>query len=947
MARGSWIGAFEGFAGDGSLQGWACALPGSEAELERLRVRLVIEDLLSPGRTWPLADLSAALPRPDLDRQGLSHQCGFSFYGRHGLELPPRSTGLVMRALLLTEPGVELAGSPLRLDDQRYRLLEQLCRPRGSEVRLDPLHGPFLVGWAPPGQELEVRLDGASLGVLTANGEGQVQAPLPPEQCDGQVHHVALHDSDGVLRAQSLEITPFQLTPWESLHVHGQAPFPDQLHPLAREHHRSLTTWLHWADSDSSPLPSDLPLLQRLLSGPIDPPANAAAHEEAGPDGSPAARVPIRLSLSPEPLVSVVVPIHNKYAVTRRCLAALAYAPTRVPFELIVVDDGSGDGSAEALAREAPGVQVIRHDYARGFNQACHSGVAASSGEFVVLLNNDTEPCCRWLEELLEPFRRWDDTGMTGAQLIYPDGRLQEAGGIVWGNGEPWNYGRGRNPYHPGVAYTRQVDYVSGAALAIRRELWNQLGGFSPEFSPAYYEDTDLAFKVRQAGLVVRYAPLARVIHHEGLSCGTDTNPETSEGLKRFQTLHAPQFQRKWEQAFSGETNPSFEAAEFIKDRGILGRALVLDHGTPRPDRDAGSHAALVEMELIQALGYKITFLPANLAWLGSYTEDLQRRGIEAIHAPFVLSLERFLQERGGEFDLIYLTRYTTVRDSLPLLRQHARQARLIFCNADLHYLRELRQAQAAGLTGEAAEQALAAVRDTRRQELEAIAAADLTLSYSEIEQAVIAAETLGQSATARCPWVVDTHHDPAPLEGRSGITFLGSYQHPPNRDAVESFLSGIWPQLREHVPDLHFHIYGSGLDAASLEAWQACDGVRIHGWIPDVAQVYSRHRVFIAPLRSGAGIKGKVIAALAHGIPQVLSPVAAEATGLRHGCEVFIAQDPQAWCDHIAGLIHDDDLWRRTSSAAHEHARSHYSREKGLELMAAALERLDLPLRR
>ncbi len=947
LVRGSLIGAFEGFSGEGALEGWASPLAGSAAS-GPLTVLLEVEDLLSPGATWPLGEVSAALPRPDLDRQGLNPVCGFSFLGGSGIALPPRSTGLVVRAVVRADPPVELPGSPLRLDDERYRLLEQLCsRAGGSGVRLDALHGPFVIGWAPPGQELELRLDGRPIGRLGAGPDGQLHWPLPPESCDGRPHHFALHDAEGQQRAESLEFTPFQLTPWPSLHAHGQAPFPDQLQPLAREHLRSLTTWLHWADSHGTPLPPDLPLLQRLLSGPIQPPASAGAGEEAGPHGTPVPRQPIRLPLSSEPLVSVVVPVHNNYAVTRRCLAALAYAPTRVPFELIVVDDGSSDGTAEALAREAPGVPVIRHDYARGFNQACHSGVAAARGTFVVLLNNDTEPCCRWLEELLHPFERWPDTGMTGSQLIYPDGRLQEAGGIVWGNGEPWNYGRGRNPHHPGVAYTRQVDYVSGAALAIRRELWNRVGGFSPEFSPAYYEDTDLAFKVREAGLVVRYAPLSRVIHHEGLSCGTDADPATSEGLKRFQTLHAPQFQRKWQHAFEGERDPSFEAAERIKDRGILGRALFLDHGTPRPDRDAGSHAALVEMDLIQSLGYKITFLPANLAWLGSYTEELQRRGIEAVHAPFVLSLERFLRERGAEFDLIYLTRYTTVRDSLPLLREHAPQARLIFCNADLHYLRELRQLQSAGLSGELAEQALAAVRETRRQELEAIAAVDLTLTYSEIEQAVIAAESLGQAATALCPWVVDTVDQPAPLAGRHGITFLGSYQHPPNRDAVESFLADVWPTLRERLPELEFHLYGSGLGPELHEAWQAVPGVRVHGWVDDAAVVYERHRVFIAPLRAGAGIKGKVIAALAHGVPQVLSPVAAEATGLRHGVEVFIAPHPQAWCEATAALLTDDELWSRTSDAALQHARAHFSRERGLALMATALARLDLPCRR
>ncbi|MFO8238115.1 MAG: glycosyltransferase [Prochlorococcaceae cyanobacterium] len=921
---------------------------GADADPAPIQVRLRLEDLLKPGSRWHLADLSASQPRADLHDQGVNQPCGFSLGAGLGFDLPPHSTGLVLRAEALVDPPLELPGSPLRVDDDVYRALERLSRRHTApSVGFHPLQGPVLSGWAPADLELELHLDGNPIGPVCSDARSQFCFPLSPACCDGRPHHFSLWDGSGTCHAESIEITSFQITPWPALLEHSRSPLPHHLNPLAREHHRSLTTWLHWADSRGTPLPSDLPLLQRILSSPLEPPANAAADQESGPMGTPVARQPLCLPLSPEPRVSIVVPVHNKYAVTRRCLAALAYAPTGVPFELIVVDDGSGDGTSDFLGQEAPGVHVVRHDCARGFNQACHSGVAAARAEFVVLLNNDTEPCCLWLEELLEPFERWPDTGMTGSQLIYPDGRLQEAGGIVWGNGEPWNYGRGRNPHHPGVAYTRQADYVSGAALAIRRELWNQVGGFSPEFSPAYYEDTDLAFKVRQAGFTVRYAALSRVIHHEGLSCGTDADPATSEGLKRFQTLHAPQFQRKWADAFEGERQPSFEAAELIKDRGIIGRALFLDHGTPRPDRDAGSHAALVEMELVQALGYKVTFMPANLAWLGDYTEALQRRGIEAIHAPFVLSLEQFLRERGSEFDLIYLTRYNTVRDSLSLLREFAPRAKLVFCNADLHYLRELRQVQTAGLSGEAARQALAAVQETRRQELEAIAAVNLTLSYSEVEQAVIAAETLGQATTSLCPWVVELCQQPAPLASRSGITFLGSYQHPPNRDAVESFLADVWPGLRERIPHLELHLYGSGLAADLQAAWGQIPGVRAHGWVSDASVVYERHRIFIAPLRAGAGIKGKVIAALAHGIPQVLSPVAAEATGLRHGLEVFLAADPEAWFTSISNLLVDDELWSRTSEAARRHAQEHYSRDRGLELMARAFQCIDLPVRR
>jgi len=946
-ARGSWAGHFDGFVADGQLCGWVCSLP-AEAHAAPLAVELRLEDLLVPGSSLLLARLTADEARPDLQAGDLPLACGFELRGPLGVTLPERSTGSVLRACLCRgDDREDLPGSPLRLDPSRYQLLERLChRGLGSPYGLHALEGPWIHGWAEPYAELVLWLDGQPLGPVDLRPDGRFHQPLPASACDGRLHHIALRTSSAELLCERLEITPFQLTPWAALLEHGQPPLPHGFDPLARERHRCLVTALEWADQGRRPLPADLPRLQRLLQGPLEVPAFDP---------------PLRVPTSAEPRVSVVVPVHGKLPITRRCLVALCYAPTAVPFELIVVDDGSSDGTAEALERELEGLRLVRHDYARGFNQACHSGVAAARAPFVVLLNNDTEPCAGWLEELLDPFERWADTGISGAQLVYPDGRLQEAGGIVWANGEPWNYGRGGNPYAPEVAYARQVDYVSGAALAIRRELWAAVGGFSPEFSPAYYEDTDLAFKVRQAGYSVRYAPLARVIHHEGMSCGRDDDDtpddDTPAGdapaagtpaasIKRFQQEHGPLFRRKWAEAFAPSPEPSQEAAEQVKDRGIVGRALFLDHAPPRPDRDAGSHAALVEMDLVQRLGWKVTFLPANLAWLGGYSEALQRRGIESIHAPFCLSVEQFLRERGGEFDLIYLTRYGTVRDQLAAIRHHAPRARLLFCNADLHYLRELRQLRAAGLNGEAAAQALAAVEDTRRQELEAIAAVDLTLTYSPVEQAVIEAESRGAAATALCPWVVECVEAAAPLEGREGLAFLGSYGHPPNVDAVEGFLAEVWPLLRQHHPDLCLHLYGSGLNDDQRRSWGEHPGVTVEGWVAETATVYDRHRVFIAPLRAGAGLKGKVVGALARGVPQVLSPLAAEATGLRHGLEFLQAASPQDWLAHLGTLLADDEAWRAMSAAALAHAREQFSRERGVARMAEALQRLGLPVR-
>ncbi|SBO44338.1 glycosyltransferase [Cyanobium sp. NIES-981] len=953
LRRGPYLGRLEGFLEAGGVGGWALRWPAEpEQGPTPLRLSLSLEDLLDPSRRWTLADLVAQRPRPDLHASGITEACGFLFLGHSGMELPPASNGLVLRAFFDEARRHELPGSPLRLDAEAYARLNELCRlGLGRPACLAGLEGLDVRGWASGSEQLQLRIDrGAPLPITPPEplpaGEWPFQIPLAASLCDGNLHHLALETTAGELVDERLEILPFQLTPWSVLLEHSRPPFPDHLSPLAAERLRSLQAWLDRADREALPLPAQLPLWQRLLSQPLrrdgsaGPQALPAGHEP-GPDGNPVAREPLELPLSTTPRASVIVPVHNQYAITRRCLAALAYAPTAIPFELIVVDDGSSDGTAELLEREAPGVRVVRHEYARGFNQACCSGTAAARGEVIVLLNNDTEPCAHWLDELLKMFELWPDTGLAGAQLIFANGQLQEAGGIVWGNGEPWNYGRGGNPRDPRYSYSREVDYVSGAALAIPRDLWIQVGGFSPEFSPAYYEDTDLAFKVRQAGRRVRYAPLARVVHHEGISNGSDT--QASEGLKQYQEINGPRFRTKWAAAFLGPDEPNLHEADTIKDRGISGRALFLDHDTPRPDRDAGSHAAVVEMQLVQSLGWKITFLPANLAWLGSYSEDLQRQGIELIHAPFVLSLEQFLQERGSEFELIYITRYAIAAAALPLIERHAPQARLLFCNADLHHLRELRAVRAAALEGEEAERALAQVREVQRLELEVMQRVHLTLSYSEVERAVIEVESLGTAATAPCPWVVAGPEQPAPLAERSGLSFVGSYGHQPNAEAVAGFLAEVWPQLHERHPELRLHLYGSGMPPALAETWGSIAGVEVEGWVADIATVYDRHRVFIAPLRSGAGLKGKVAAAAAHGIPQVLSPLAAEATGLRDGQEILIARGPDDWLAALDRLLGDDGGWEEMSQAAFRYARTTWSRERGIAMMAEALERLGL----
>lgn len=241
-----------------------------------------------------------------------------------------------------------------------------------------------------------------------------------------------------------------------------------------------------------------------------------------------------------DPLFSIVIPVFNHVAVALNCLKSIATAATSETFEVIVVDDASTDADATCLG-DIPGAVYLRHSENQGFVASCNAGAAAAKGQNIVFLNSDTIVAPAWLEGirggLSEP-----GVELLGVLLQYPDGTLQEAGGIVFSDGSGWNYGRGGNPNDPRYLYRRDVDYCSGAALAILRERFVSLGGFDSRYAPGYYEDTDLAMKVRAAGGRVLYEPSVAIVHLEGVSAGRDL----SSGMKAHQSANAIKFRQRW-----------------------------------------------------------------------------------------------------------------------------------------------------------------------------------------------------------------------------------------------------------------------------------------------------------------------------------------------------------------------------------------------------------------
>ena len=637
------------------------------------------------------------------------------------------------------------------------------------------------------------------------------------------------------------------------------------------------------------------------------------------PEAAPFA--PFSLAASDAPIASIVIPVHGAFAHTLACLRALAAHPPQAPFEAIVVDDASPDDS-KAKLEQIGGLRLHARERNGGFIAACNDGASLARGDYLVFLNNDTVPQPGWMDALLATFEQNANVGLVGAKLVYPDGRLQEAGGVVFADGSGWNYGRNESPDDCRFAYVRDADYCSGAAIAIPRNLFERLGGFDTRYAPAYYEDTDLAFAVRAAGLRVVYQPASVVVHDEGTTSGTDL----AQGPKAAQVRNQSVFADKWRDALRAQL-----PAHTIPTPALLHRdrrqVLIIDALTPQPDRDSGSLRLVNLMRLLVAEGAHVVFVPANRSADGAYTTALQQLGVECWHAPSMPGIPAWLREHGSRFDVAMVSRHYVASEFLPLLRKYAPRARILFDTVDLHYLRERRAAE---LSGDAA--ALRAALRTRGLELALIANADATLVVSERERELLATDA-PRSKVRVLSNLHELGADGPAWSQRKDLLFVGGFRHPPNVDAVLWFAREVFPRIRASRADMLFHCIGGDVPA-EVRALSNIEGVRIHGHVPDLQPWLDGCRVSVAPLRYGAGVKGKVNQAMAHGLPVVATMPAVEGMHLVDGQDVLMADDAGGFADAVLRLHDDEALWHLIAANGRANVARHFSMDAARDVV-------------
>jgi len=641
---------------------------------------------------------------------------------------------------------------------------------------------------------------------------------------------------------------------------------------------------------------------------------------------------PFAFSDDPLPLVSVIVPVYNEVNLSLQCLASLAQVTSRYSFEIIVIDDGSRDATREKLEK-IPGIRYLRNGQNMGFIRSCNRAAADARGEFLVFLNNDTVIQDGWLDHLVDTFQIEPQTGLVGSKLIYPNGRLQEAGGRVWEDGSTRIVGRYDDPHKPEYNYLRPVDYCSGASLMIRAALFRELNGFDERFAPAYYEDTDLALRVRARGRKVMYQPFSQIFHMEGGTAGADI----SRGIKSYQAVNARKFRDKWASVLSRYGSPRSNQ-ELSTSKWVSGRALVVDVW-PRPDCDSDAVDTVHLLTMLLEFGYRVTFVPENTtAHCGRYTIDLQRMGVECLYSPYLTGLDAYLAVHGQHLNLVVLRRLSAASRHTKAVRQYCPRAKLVFDTVDLQFLHAHKQAETCR-----AEASCGEAKETRQRTLETVLEADAAVVISRAEEQLLRQEAPG-AEIRRIPLFRDVSGRGAPYHLRHDILLLGNYTQPPGRDAVNYFIRDMWPCMSQRLADARLLFMGGNMP----DSLRALGGDRVvpvgHG--QDLKDVFGRARISIAPPRYRGGLEREIATSFSRGSPVVAAPSAVEAMGGEDGVHFLAADRPEDFANAVERLYRDRLLWHTMSENAYTLAEHLFSKRTAKKRLAGLLTDLGLPAR-
>jgi GT2 family glycosyltransferase/glycosyltransferase involved in cell wall biosynthesis len=624
-----------------------------------------------------------------------------------------------------------------------------------------------------------------------------------------------------------------------------------------------------------------------------------------------------------DPRVSVLIRVGQDPTRLARCLRTLGQHLGGVASEVVLV--GRAGPAIEDLAKGA-GLAFI--DAGTRPSSAWPAMAARGArGSHLVILDDFIVVLPGWLEAMLETFERFPLAGAVGACHLHADGG-STAGGIIHSDGNLEWRGEKAPVGHHDFASVQEADFCPLSALAVPAAVWASVSGIDESFATTQYGAADFAVRLRAAGHRILYQPFSRVAAVEPRQ--DDTVAQLLDDRSRFAArwCHAP-----------GSGESASGPVPWLWPSRARPRALFVDQLTPTPDKDAGSALVRAFMAILQGWDYEVTFAAAySLEPAGRYTDDLRRSGFICVSTPFEEDAAAFLEKEAAGFDLVIFWRTPVASRFISIIRRHAPAVKVVFHTVDLHYLREERQAMLSD-----SRKLMTKADRTRDLELDTIRDADCTILVSSHEAEVIGSR-LPNAKTRVIPLIIDVPGRLAPLEGRQDVVFIGGFRHQPNIDAVLFLATEVWPLVHLTLPSARLIVIGGNPPEEIQRLQDAGKGIEIRGWVEDLTETLRHCRLTVAPLRFGAGVKGKIATSLAYGVPCVATPVAVEGMGLEPGHHLMVAEQAPDLARAIIQVYGDPQLWHSLSDSGLDFARRNFSVESVSMQVREMLADLGLP---
>jgi GT2 family glycosyltransferase len=587
----------------------------------------------------------------------------------------------------------------------------------------------------------------------------------------------------------------------------------------------------------------------------------------------------LKIPLFIKPLVSIIIPFNNNFNLTYNCISSILQAEPIAPYEIIIGNNIS-TGYKKIINLNISNIIFHNNNNKYNFLMNCNEMVKLSKGKYILFLNNEIKVHKKWLIYLIKLIESDEKIGMVGSKVIYPNGQLQEAGGIVWNNGEYYNYGRGNNFDLPEYNYVKEVDYISGASILIRKMIWEKIGGFDVRYFSSFYGDIDFAFKLRSFGYKIMFQPKSIVEIYNGISFGNILSNDT----KKFQIINKQKFVKKWNEELKLQKR---KGNIFLsRDRGY-NRIFVIDDYVPNIDKNAGNRCTFMYLNLFKEIGLQVTFLPDNFEKIEPYTSILEQKGIEVLYGVwYKKNIRNWLKTNLKYFNFVYLQRPNIAKKYFDLIKEHFPRKIFYFAH-DLQYIRLFRQYN---ITHD--KKILKQSEISKKIEMEIFSKVDVIHVVGNYEYQILK-EKFNKKIIRNIPLYIYDKLLPnveKDFSKRKDLIFVGGFYHLPNKDAVLWFAKYVYPKIVDRFQDMVWHIVGPYMSAQikKLES----KNIKIEGFLSDenLYLLYQKCRIAIVPLRFGAGVKGKVVEAAYNQIPIVTTSIGGE--GLDNSFGAFIIED-------------------------------------------------------